>query len=147
MVSEFDAFVVGGYLCFVAFVVLYIKSRGYFEHRQKEGLSAEPTSAGTPCAPTVQPVAKVPTGVPLTKTTAVETAPVVSEPAPIFTQAFYETVQPIPAPAHTPYSTTPAASFGTAAHVKKPVQTYRRRPAPVRSTSAFKAPYGKSRKR
>lgn len=116
--------------CVGAVAVLYAAPKGYLGHRRTKS-SASATSIDTfVAAPAPEPVPE-----------AKEAAP---EPAPIHT-AFYETVQPSPAPVT--YAAPSTASFGAPTLSKKPVRTYRRRTAPVRSTAGTKVAKAKPKKR
>jgi len=127
--------------CVGAVAVLYAAPRGYLGHRRirytPSTTSIEPvTSAPPEPVPEVKPAAPAP---------APEPAP---EPAPAFA-AFYETVQPPPAPVVT-YAAPSTTSFGAPSaptFSKKPVRTYRRRTAPVRSHVPAKVAKPKSKKR
>jgi hypothetical protein len=122
--------------CVGALAVLYAAPKGYFGHKRMRytapTTSIEPVVSAPPePAPEVKPIAPQP-------------AP---EPAPAFTAA-YETVQPPPAPVT--YAAPSPASFGASSaptFSKKPVRTYRRRTAPVRSHVPAKVAKAKSKKR
>lgn len=146
MAYEFVTILLGA--CFAALAVLYVALWDYLGHLRKMISSAVPTPVVKTYAPTVEPVVEAPAEVELPAEEApAGEAPVTSEPAPTFAPPLYETVQPTPAPAPLSYPTASVASFGTTIGVKKPTWTYRRRPAPIRSTSASKAPHSKSKKR
>lgn len=134
--------------CFVTLAVLYVALWDYLGHPRKEISSAVPTPVISTYAPRVESVVEAPAEVELPAEVApTEAAPVTSEPAPTFAPPLYETVQPTSALARVSYPTASVASSGTTIGVKKPTWTYRRRPAPIRSTFASKAPHSKSKKR
>jgi len=111
--------------------VLYAAPKGYLGHRRKKASIEPMTSLEGPLAsesyaPTTEQAVGVPAAV----------ATTVAEPAPSPVTPIYETVQPAPAPVQ--YAAPPTTSFG-APSISKPTRTYRRRTAPVRSTTASKA--------
>ena len=108
------------------FAVLYAAPKGYLGHPRKRK-SIESVTSLVPYTPTTEQAVGVPATV----------AATAAEPAPSPVQAIYETVQPTPAPVQ--YSVPSATSFGAPSISKKPVRTYRRRTAPVRSTASSKA--------
>jgi hypothetical protein len=105
--------------------VLYVASKGYLGLPRRKGSIESVASVESHAVPREQPV-----GGPAAVATTV------AEPAPFPVQAIYETVQPTPAPVH--YAAPSITSFG-ALSIYKPTRTYRRRPAPVRSTATYKA--------
>jgi hypothetical protein len=129
MVLELATVLLGA--CVGAVAVLYAAPKGYLGHRKTKTSAATSLESYTPVAEQ----AEVPT---------VE-APAVVEPAPSPAPALYESVQPAPAPVT--YAPTPSTSFGAPTLTKKPVRTYRRRTAPVRSTVGSKAAKAKPKKR
>lgn len=120
MVLELATVLLG--VCVGAIAVLYAAPKGYLGHKRMK-YSAPVTSIQPYVSAPVEPAPEV-------KYTAPEPAP---EPAP-FHSAFYETVQPPPAPVT--YAAPSTTSFGAPTLAKKPVRTYRRRTAPVRSTAS-----------
>jgi hypothetical protein len=110
-----------------AVVVLYALARGYLGHRRRRESSevtvdeAPMVSAYTPATEQV----KAP----------IEVVPAKAEPAPSPAPPIYETVQPVVPPAPVTYAPSAPATFGGSAITRKPTRTYRRRSAPVRSTS------------
>jgi hypothetical protein len=129
MVLELATVLLGA--CVGAAAVLYAAPKGYLGHR-KTKTSATSLESYTPAT---EQAVEVPT---------VE-AHFAAEPAPSPAPALYETVQPAPAPVT--YAPSPTASFGAPTLSKKPVRTYRRRTAPVRSTVGTKAAKSKPKKR
>ena len=112
--------------CIGAIAVLYAAPKGYLGHRRYRYTPSTTTS--------IEPVVVTPPDtVPEVKVAEPAPAPAPAPaPEPVHS-GFYETVQPPPAPVtYTPPSTT---SFGAPTLAKKPVRTYRRRTAPVRSVS------------
>ena len=137
MVLELATVLLGAFVGVVA--VLYAAPKGYLGHPRKKE-STDSVASPEPYTPTTEQAVGVPATV---ATTVAEPAPspvtsapslVASTPAPV--TPIYETVQPTPAPVQ--YSTPSSTSFG-APSISKPTRTYRRRTAPVRSTSASKA--------
>ena len=132
-----------------AVIVLYAAPKGYFGHPRRRGSSTAVATVVTTYAPAVEhveapaevaPAAAEPAPAP---EPAPEPAPT---PAPVL--ALYETVQPVVSQTPVTFSASQAATFGGPTVTRKPTRTYRRRTAPVRSTSATKAPRStKTRKR
>jgi hypothetical protein len=119
MVLELATVVLGA--CVGALAVLYAAPKGYLGHRRVRYTPASTTS--------IEPVVVAPPEPsPEVKVAAPEPAPA---PAPV--TAYYETVQPPAAPVT--YAAPASTSFGAPTLAKKPVRTYRRRTAPVRSVS------------
>ena len=121
-----------------AIAVLYAAPRGYLGHRKKAASTPAPsTSSVDTYAPMTEQAPEVP---------ATE-APAVAEPAPSpasAAPALYETVQPKPAPVT--FAAPAASSFAASTLTKKPMRTYRRRTAPVRSAAGSrKTPKPKKR--
>jgi hypothetical protein len=109
------------------FAVLYAAPKGYLGHPRKRK-PIDSVKAPEYYTPTMEQVVGVPAAV----------ATTVAEPVPSPIKAIYEAVQPTPA---TVQYTAPfhyRASFGTPSISKKPIRTYRRRTAPVRSSAASK---------
>lgn len=111
--------------CIDVLAVLYWASKGYLGHPKKKPSMDSVAPVEYCAAPREQPVAGP---------AAVATA--VAEPAPFPAQAIYEIVQPTPAPVH--YAAPSITPFGVPS-ISKPTRTYRRRPAPVRSSATSKA--------
>ena len=121
--------------CVGAIAVLYAASKGYLGQRKK-------ATAATPATPVVSIDNHATTTEQAPEVPAAE-APAVAEPAPspepepsplpAPAPAFYETVQPAPAPVTFAAPSEPSFSAPTLA--KKPTRTYRRRAAPVRSAA------------
>ena len=138
MVLELATVLLGAFVGVVA--VLYAAPKGYLGHPRRKG-SIDSVKSLESCTPPTEQAGGVPAAV----------ATTVAEPAPSPVQAVYETVQPTPAPVQAIYETvqpTPApvqyaapsvTTFGAPSISKKPTRTYRRRTAPVRSTSASKS--------
>ena len=125
--------------CVGAVAVLFAAPRGYLGHRRIR-YTAPPTS--------IQPVDSAPEPDPEEPPAPAPAPAPAPEPAPAFT-APYETVQPPPAPVVS-YAAPSTTSFGASsapAFAKKPVRTYRRRTAPVRSHVPAKVAKTKSKKR
>ena len=116
-----------------AIAVLYAAPRGYLGHRKTKSSAATAIETYVPKAEQAVevPAAEAPA--------AAEPAPSPSpEPTPAPAPAPYESVQPAPAPVT--YSAPSPTSFGAPTLAKKPTRTYRRRTAPIRSTSGVKSP-------
>ena len=141
MVLELVTVLLGAFVGVAA--VLYVAPKGYLGKSKKKASTdsatslvvkpVEVTSPETYATPTEQAV-----GVPAPVATTV------AEPAPSPVQAIYETVQPTPAPVQyappaTSFEAPSATSFGAPSILKKPTRTYRRRTAPVRSSTTSKA--------
>ncbi|QQG48687.1 MAG: hypothetical protein HY247_08130 [archaeon] len=107
-----------------AVAVLYAAPKGYLGHPRKRG-SASSLESYAPATEQVK--------VPATE------VPAVAEPAPspAPAPALYESVQPAPTPVA--YSSPSSTSFGAPSISRKTTKNYRRRTAPVRSTSVSKA--------
>ena len=112
-------------VCIDVLAVLYWTSKGYLGHPRRKASIDSVASPESYTQPTEQ-AGGVPAAV----------ATTVAEPAPSPVQPIYETVQPTPAPVQ--YAAPSITSFG-APSISKPTKTYRRRPAPIRSTAAYKA--------
>jgi hypothetical protein len=126
MVFEVATVLLG--VCVGVVAVLYAAPRGYLGHPRKKGSSAAVAQAEMTFAQTEE------------VTTSPPEAPVVTaEPAPTSAPALYETVQPDVSPAPVSFAPSSVATFGASAS-RKPTRTYRRRTAPVRSTSATRVP-------
>ncbi len=135
MVFEVATVLLG--VCVGAVAVLYAAPRGYLGHPRKRGSSAAVATVETTYAPAAEPVAA-----------PAEVAPATAEPAPAPAPALYETVQPEVSPAPVTYAPSTGTTFGASTASRKPTRTYRRRTAPVRSTTASKATRStKSKKR
>lgn len=130
MVLELATVLLGA--CVGAVAVLYAAPKGYLGHRKTKTSAATSLESYTPAT---EQAVEVPTVV----------APTMAEPAPSPAPALYESVQPAPAPVT--YAPSPTTSFGAPTLSKKPVRTYRRRTAPVRSTVGSKATKSKPKKR
>ncbi len=127
MVFEVATVLLG--VCVGAVAVLYAAPRGYLGHPRRRGSSAAVAPFNTIYAPTTeQAVAPA------------EVAAAAAEPAPSPAPALYETVQPEVSPAPVTYAPSSVTTFGASPASRKPTRTYRRRTAPVRSTSASKVP-------
>ena len=126
-------------LCVAAVAVLYAAPRGYMGHKRLKASTAT-TSIQTYTQPAPVEEAK-----PAPAPEPVQSVPPPA-PAPAPTPAIYESVQPAPAPAVT-YSAPSSTSFGAPTISRKPTRTYRRRTAPVRSTSSARSTKTKPRKR
>ncbi len=124
MVLELATVLLGA--CIGAVAVLYAAPKGYLGHPKKKGSGDAITSLESYTPATVQEV----------EFPAVE-APAVAEVALSPVPALYESVQPTPPPVT--YASASTTSFGAPSISKKPTRTYRRRTAPVRSTSGSKA--------
>jgi hypothetical protein len=135
MVFEIAPVLLG--VCVGAIAVLYAAPRGYLGHPRRRGSSIAVAPIETSYAlPAVQVEAPV------------KAAPATAEPAPSPAPALYETVQPEVPPAPVSYAPSSVASFGPSPVPRKPTRTYRRRTAPVRSTSVSKSPHStKTKKR
>lgn len=135
MVFEIATVLLG--VCAGAIAVLYAAPKGYLGHPRRKGSNIAAAPIETSYAPpTVQ--VEVP----------VEAAPPTVEPAPSPVPALYETVQPEVSPAPVSYTPSSVTSFGPSSVSRKPTRTYRRRTAPVRSTSVSKSPHStKTKKR
>jgi hypothetical protein len=109
-----------------AIAVLYAAPKGYLGHRRYKY---------TPTATSIQPVVVAPPEpVPEVKAAEPEPAPAPAPaPEPVHV-GIYETVQPPAAPVT--YAAPASTSFGAPTLAKKPVRTYRRRTAPVRSVKS-----------
>ncbi len=120
-----------------AIAVLYAAPRGYLGHPRKRGTSAAVAPVETTYTPATEQ-AEAPA----------EVAAATVEPAPSPAPALYETVQPQVSQTPVTYAQPSVATFGASPVSRKPTRTYRRRTAPVRSTSASKATRStKSKKR
>lgn len=130
MVLELATVLLGAAVGAVA--VLYVAPKGYLGHRK----TRSQTVSMETYTPETEQAVEVPAAV----------QPAVAEPAPspAPTPAFYETVQPAPAPVT--YAAPSTTSFGAPTMAKKPTRTYRRRAAPVRSTSGPKKAPAKTKK-
>ena len=140
--------------CVGVVAVLYAAPRGYLGHRKTKAAAAPAPTFDTYVAPTEQAPE-----VPATEAPAVAEPAPSPEPEPAFQPAaapepaptpapvpyFYETVQPAPAPVTYTAPSTP--SFGAPTLTKKPMRTYRRRTAPVRSATGSKKTLAKPKKR
>jgi hypothetical protein len=124
MVLELATVLLGAFVGVVA--VLYAAPKGYLGHPRRKG-SIDSVKSLESCTPPTEQAGGVPAAV----------ATTVAEPAPSPVQAIYETVQPTPAPVQ--YAAPSVTTFGAPSISKKPTRTYRRRTAPVRSTSASKS--------
>ena len=131
MVLELATVLLGA--CVGAVAVLYAAPRGYLGHARKKESGSAITSLESYTTATEQ--AQVQPAV----------APAAVEPAPSPAPALYETVQPPPAPVT--YTAPSSTSFGAPTLSKKPVRTYRRRTAPVRSVAGSKVARTKPKKR
>lgn len=132
MVLELATVLLGA--CVGAIAVLYAAPRGYLGHRK--------TKAATPAPPadTYTPTTEQAPEVPAAEARAVaEPAPSPTpepSPAALPAPALYETVQPAPAPVT--YAAPSTTTFGAPTFTKKPMRTYRRRTAPMRSSAGSK---------
>ncbi len=124
MVLELATVLLGA--CVGAVAVLYAAPKGYLGHRKTKSSAA--TSIETYATTTEQAVEVPAAEAPAAAEPAPSPAP---EPAPA--PAFYETVQSAPAPVT--FAAPSTTSFGAPTLAKKPTRTYRRRTAPIRSTS------------
>ena len=143
MVLELATILVG--VTVGAIVVLYAAAKGYFGHRKT---TAAPAPAPTPSIDTYNTTTtEQAPEVPATEAPAVaEPAPSPApEPTPAPAPALYETVQPAPAPVT--YAAPTSGTFGAPTLAKKPVRSYRRRTAPIRSAPGSKKPLAKPKKR
>ena len=146
MVLELATVLLGAFVG--ALAVLYAAPKGYLGHRKTK--SSATTTIET-FAPAPETVPEVPYEAPHAEefSYAAEAPkapePVVAEPSPEPAPSFYESVQPAPAPVT--YSAPAPASFSAPTFAKKPVRTYRRRTAPVRSSVGTKPKAAKPKKR
>jgi hypothetical protein len=136
-----------------AIAVLYAAPKGYLGHRKKAATASAPPTIDTYVQTTEQvpevPATEAPAVVEPAPSPAPEPAPAFEmtyaqapapepepTPLPVPEPAFYETVQPPPAPVT--YVAPSTTSFGAPTLTKKPTRTYRRRTAPVRSAAGSK---------
>ena len=104
-------------------VLYYAARRGYFGRSRRV-----PTAE---VAPDVPPYTQATEQVDAPK----EVVPATAEPAPSPALPLYESVQPEVSPPPVAYSPSSPTTFGGPSVTRKPTRTYRRRTAPVRSTS------------
>ena len=128
MVLELATVLLG--VCVGAVAVLYAAPKGYLGHPRKKGMM---TSLESYAPKTEQAEVQTPA------------VPAWVAPAPSTAPPLYESVQPAPAPVT--YASPSSTSFGAPSMSKKPIRTYRRRTAPVRSTSVSKTTRTKPKKR
>lgn len=122
--------------CIGAIAVLFAAPKGYLGHKR---VRYTPTSTTS-----IEPVVVAPPE-PAPEVKVAEPEPT---PAPAPVTSFYETVQPPAAPVT--YAAPASTSFGAPTLAKKPVRSYRRRTAPVRSVGRSvpsKVAKAKSKKR
>ena len=120
--------------------VLYVASKGYFGRKKNQSAAVKSQESYAPAAvhePEHPTETKVQVSPAPEAFSMFESTP---SPAP----AFYESVQPAPAPVT--YAAPSVTSFGAPSLTKKPTRVYRRRTAPVRSTAGAKAAKPKPKK-
>lgn len=154
MVPEIAIILLGA--CVGAVVVVYASATGYLGHRKTKAVSTSVTSLASidSYVPTAEqsaeqlaevPAAEAPAAAETSPAPAAEPPPAPApESAPSPAPALYETVQPAPAPVT--YSAPSQSSFIAPPLAKKPMRTYRRRTAPVRSAAGVKKAAAKSKK-
>ena len=115
-----------------AVLLVYAGVKSYFRRRRAKASSTfAPLESLTPMEEQAKPTSETSA---TSKPTPSLPAP---EPARPRTTAMYEMIQPDQIPiTYAPAATTPFK----AASLKKPMRGYRRRTAPIRSSSTFKAP-------
>lgn len=120
--------------CIGAIAVLFAAPKGYLGHRRTRYTPTSTTSIEPYVVAPPEPAPEVKVAEPT--------------PAPASITAYYETVQPPAAPVT--YAAPASTSFGAPTLAKKPVRSYRRRTAPVRSVGRSvpsKVAKAKSKKR